>query len=142
MTNLQEIVGKYEVVDENGSYSLDSYVKNVEAEYPYIRSTPENPNFGKTGTNTGGPGGNAGSSGPFGDIDAFDIITTLLLGLLAAYLFTKLWNRLMPDAKSYDARETLKKKKGYNELEVDEDLENPWKDHKKIYYGGKKNEKI
>ncbi|MBU4502822.1 MAG: hypothetical protein KKA79_09580 [Nanoarchaeota archaeon] len=140
--NLQEIVGKYKVMDENGSHSLESYLGTNE--YPYIRSTPENPNFGTTGTTTGGgPGSGSGSDGgPFGDISAFDIITVLMLSLLAAYIFSKIWNKIMPDAKTYDAREALKKQKGYNQLEVDEDLENPWKDHKKIYYGGKKNGKI
>jgi len=149
MINLQSLVGDYKIDGKLGkhliSHETDYSTELGENPCPYIRSTPEKPGFckpmpaGDTLGSVEAPYRPKDNYNSLKNMTTTDWLMTALAALLMAYLFSKLFNKLIPKPKILDAREELLKKRKLQGLNLDDyEIGNPWERHK-TNYGGKEN---
>lgn len=144
MKSLQSLIGEHEPKDSQTTYSTDLDSQQC----PYIRYTPEDPNFSKqipmyeNGSSVQQPSNYKNIYDNLKNTSLTDIFAIILISVLMAYLLRHVFDRISPKTKVVDAREQLLKKSLSKGLNLDDyEIGNPWKRHKTIY-GGKEDETI
>lgn len=143
MKNLQGLVGEHEPKYQN-TYGTDLDSQQC----PYIRHTPESPNFSnqkpmyENGSSVQQPFNYKNIHDSLKNTSLTDIFAIILMSMLMAYLLKQLFDKFSPKTKIVDAREQLLKKRSPQGLNLDDyEIGNPWKRHETIY-GGKEDETI